>query len=233
MTQPDSQSLTGWRLPTWGYAVAAAMLCASLTACGSTDAAPAVKPELVWVDGPPFGALESDEWVRAVRDAEFALAWASNEADFTLPEVRSTWDNFSIDSFATSVQADLLHGTPRVYLGPAPVAPVAVQVDDDGKRADVAACVDAVEMLPSYDDGNDWPLLRYYSLELTESGERRMARGRPPHEPFYLPDGSELTDEYCKTLTIPRAVFNPAPDLEALARKDRDDVLVPPLEPVR
>ena len=233
MTRPRNHWLTGWRAPAWRNAVGAALLCTSLIACSSTDAALPTKPELVWVDGAPSGTLESDGWVKAVRDAELAFAWASNEADFTLPEVTSTWSNFSIHSFAASVQADLLHGTPRVYLGPVPLAPVAVQVDDDGKGADVAACVDAVETQPTYDDGNDWPLLRYYPLELTESGDRRMARGRPSHEPFLLPDGSELTDEYCKTLTIPRAVFNPVPDLEALARKDREDVLVPPLEPVR
>ncbi|ADG76188.1 hypothetical protein Cfla_3309 [Cellulomonas flavigena DSM 20109] len=183
--------------------------------------------------GRPSGPLESDEWVETVREAEFVLAWASNEADFTPPEVTSTWSNFTIHSFAAAVQGDLLHRSPHVYLGPRPVAPVAVQVDDDGKGAVVAACVDAIEMQPPYDDGNDWPLVRYYPVELTESGDRRMATGRPPQEPFILADGTELADEYCKTLDIPRAVFDPAPDLEALARKGRDDVLVPPLEPVK
>lgn len=214
-------------------AIAAVLLLWPLSACTPTVGAAQARPALIWVDGLPSGELESDEWVKAAREAEFTRAWAANTADFSLPAVTSVWDADTIHDFAAAVQIDLLRGAPHVQLGPRPIAPVVVQVDDDGKGAVVAACVDAVEMQPPYDDGNDWPLLRYYPLELTESGERRMARGRPPEEPFVLPDGTELTHEYCKTMTIPRAVFDPLPDLDALARKDRDDVVVPPLEPVR
>lgn len=192
---------------------------------------PPPRPELVWVDGAPTGELESDEWVRAAREADFAEAWASNVADFSLPALSSTWNDFAIESFVSRVEADLLHKRPRVYLGPRPMAPVLVAVDDDGRGAVVAACVDALDTKPADDDGNDWPLLRYYPLELTTDGERRMARGRSPQEPFTLPDGTELSDDYCDTLAIPRAVFDPAPDLEALARKDMDDVVAPTYAP--
>ena len=215
------------------HAIAAVLLLWPLAACSSTGDVPETRPDLIWVDGQPSGELESDEWVEAAREAEFTRAWAANTADFSLPAVTSVWDADTIHDFAATVQIDLLRGAPHVQLGPRPMAPVAVQVDDDGKGAVVAACVDAVEMQPPYDDGNDWPLLRYYPLELTESGERRMARGRSPEEPFVLPDGTELTHEYCKTMTIPRAVFDPVPDLDVLARKDRDDAVGPPLDPAR
>lgn len=214
-------------------AIAAALLLVPLGACSPTDAAPEPRPTLIWADAQPSGELESDEWVKAVREAEFTRAWAANTADFSLPALTSVWDTDTIHDFAATVRSDLLRGTPHVYLGPRPLAPVAVAVDDDGKGAVVAACVDASDMRPPYDDGNDWPLLRYYPLELTESGTRRMARGRPPQEPFILPDGNELTHEYCKTLTIARAVFDPAPDLEALASKEMDDVVLPTSAPVR
>lgn len=201
-----------------------------LGGCAWTEEPPP-RPELVWVDGAPTGELESDEWVQAAREADFAHAWASNVADFSLPTVTSSWNDFAIKSFVSHVEADLLHGRASVFLGPRPMAPVLVQVDDDGKRALVAACVDALETQPAYDDGNDWPLVRYYLLEMTEDGERRMARGRSPQEPFILSDGTELTDDYCDTVPIPRAVFDPAPDLEALARKDMDDVVAPTYAP--
>lgn len=214
-------------------AIAAVLLLWPLGACSPTDGAPQVRPSLTWVDSPPSGELESDEWVEAAREAEFARAWAANTADFSLPAVISVWDIDTIHDFAATVQSDLLRGTPHVQLGPRPLTPVGVEVDEDGKGAVVAACVDDVEMQPPYDDGNDWPLVRYYPLELADDGHRRIARGRPPEEPFILSDGTELTNEYCKTLTIPRAVFDPVPDLDALARKEKDDVVVPPLEPVR
>lgn len=209
----------------------AGLLLGLVGGCTGTGDDPPPRPELVWSDGEPAGELESDEWVLAVREAEFARAWAHNVADFSLPAMTSTWDEFTIDSFASRLRGDLLYGRARVYVGPRPITPMLVRVDDDGQRAMVAACVGGDEMDPPYDDGNTWPKVAYYVLELGADGHRRKTGGHYPEQPLILPDGAELTDEYCETVTIPRAVFDPPPDLDALQHKKRDDVVVPTHEP--
>lgn len=171
--------------------------------------------------------MESDEWVGVVREAEFAYAWAYNIADFSLPELTATWSDFTIRSLAAPVQSDLLYKTPHVYLGPLPTTPLAVEVSEDGTSAVVATCIDAPEMRPPRDDGNRWPRPRYYEVEKLEGGTHRVSSANAPREPYVLPDGSELTNEYCDGVTIPRAVFDPPPDLEALSEKGLDDVILP------
>ena len=204
---------------------------AGLGACTSAPDAQTVRPGLTWVNGAPERPLDSDEWVGIVREAEFAYAWASNTADFSLPELTATWDDFTIRSFAATVQGDLLYETPHVYLGPVPIAPVAVDVSEDERSAVVAACIGARQTQPRRDDGNRWPNVAYYLVEKLDGGTHRVSSTHGPHEPHVLSDGSELTTEYCDGVTIPRAVFDPAPDLDALSAKGRDDVVLP--EPTR
>ncbi|UUI71497.1 hypothetical protein [Cellulomonas xiejunii] len=198
-----------------------------LSACGPAEEVPPAKPELVWIGGPPDGPLESNEWVRVVREAEFAYAWASNAADFSLPALTSTWDDFAVRSLEAAVRGDLLHETPHVYLGPRPVAPVAVQVDEDHGGAVVAACVGAPQAHPPRDDGNRWPDVEFYLLELADDGGRFVTGGHTPTLPFVLPNGAELTPEYCDGVPIPRATFDPPPDLDALSAKGPDGVVPP------
>ena len=194
---------------------------------GCTGAEAALEPELTWVQGKPQGPLESDEWVQSVRAGEFAYAWAANVADFSLPALATTWDEASIGSFVSNVQSDLLFQAPHVYVGPRGLVPLAVQVSDDGRSAEVATCVAARDVRPARDDGNRWPDARIYSVQLGEDGHRRITRIGPPRSPYLLPDGTEVTSEYCDGLTIPRAVFRPEPDLQALSKKGRDDVVLP------
>ncbi|MBO3089409.1 hypothetical protein J4038_14105 [Cellulomonas sp. zg-ZUI40] len=179
------------------------------------------------MNGAPQNPLHSDEWVRAVREAEFTYAWASNTADFSLPELTAAWDDFTIRSFAATVQSELLHETPHVILGPLPLLPVAVDVSKDGSSAIVAACIDALETQPRRDDGNRWPDVAFYLVEQAADGSHRVSSAEAPSEPFILSDGAELTPEYCDGVTIPRAIFDPAPDLDALSKKSRDDVVLP------
>lgn len=226
-TRAGRRQVRLWRATTLG------LLLGLLGGCAGTAEDRTPRPELVWLDGEPVGDLESDEWVRAAREADFAHAWAHNVADFSLPTMAATWDNFSIERFAWRLEGDLLHERARVYLGPRPMTPVLVQVDDDGKGAMVAACIGAYETQPPYDDGNSWPQVGYYLLELTADGQRRMTGGHHPERPLVLPDGTELTAEYCNAVTIPRAVFDPEPDLDALARKGKDDVVFPTHAPTR
>ena len=203
------------------------LLLGALGGCATADPATEPEPELEWVEGEPQGPLESDEWVQAVRAGEFAYAWAANVADFSLPALAMTWDEVSIGSFASSVQSDLLFQTPHVHVGPRPLVPLAVEVSADGRSAEVATCVAARELRPARDDGNRWPDARAYSVQLHDDGHRRITRIGPVRSPYVLPDGAELTTGYCDALTIPQAVFWPEPDLEALSRKGRDDVVLP------
>ncbi|UUI71536.1 hypothetical protein [Cellulomonas xiejunii] len=159
-------------------------------------------------------------------ETEFALA--SNVADFSRPELLNSWTYFRVADFAGAVRGDLLYGTPKVYTGPLPFAPVEVRVADDGKSAEVAACIDNQEILPSQYDGNRWPNAVVFWVDLMDDGLRRVRAVGPPPEPFRLADGTELTAEYCDTVPIHRAVFEPVPDLAALGEKDRGDVVPPP-----
>ncbi|MCC2314197.1 hypothetical protein [Cellulomonas xiejunii] len=229
MAQNASSLVTStvWGPPSRLGLIAVVSLTAVIVAA-CADSEPAADPALVWVDGEPTGPLESDPWVRAVRAAELAFARASNVADFSRPDLVDSWTYFRIGGFVNRAEGELLHGTPRVYPGPRPLAPVAVRVADDGKSAKVAACVSQRETLPAENDGNRWPNDAIYTVELMVDGHRRVRDAGPPLEPFLLADGTELTAEYCDTVHIPRAVFDPAPDLAALAEKDRDDVVPPP-----
>jgi len=218
---------TVWGSPSrLGLVVVVSLTAVIVAACA--DSEPAADPVLVWVDGEPTGPLESDPWVRAVRAAEVAFARASNVADFSRPDLVDSWTYFRIGGFVSRVEGDLLYGTPKVYPGPRPLAPVAVRVADDGKSAEVAACVSQRETLPPENDGNRWPNDAVYWVELMNDGHRRVLAAGPRPEPFLLADGTELTAEYCDTVPIPRAVFDPVPDLAVLAEKDRDDVVPPP-----
>lgn len=135
-----------------------------------------------------------------------------------------------LEDAAVQLRGPLLHGTAHVHLGPQPFAPVAVEVSPDQESALVAMCVDRPQLRPAEDDGNRWPNTRVYRLEVGEDGHRRVV-GNLDHEPFVLPDGSELTPEYCDDVEIPRAVFDPEPDLETLSAKSEDDVIPPSPSP--
>lgn len=179
------------------------------------------------MEGQPQGPLDADEWVGVVREAEFAYAWAYSIADFSLPELAATWDDFTIARFAATVQSDQLYKTPHVFLGPMPIAPLAVEVGSDGGSAVVATCIGARQIQPPRDDGNRWPRVAYYVVERLEGGTHRVSTTKAPRVPYLLADGAELTDDYCDGITIPRAVFNPPPDLEALSSIGLDDVILP------
>ena len=217
------------RRGTGARAALGVVLLAAVGACAADEPPP--RPELRWVDGEPTGALEADPWVQAVREAEFAYAWAASVADFSLPALTSTWRDFAVRNAASQVEFDVVHRTPRIHVGPQAVLPLAVDVSEDGRRAEVAACVGAPETRPPVDDGNRWPNVGVYSVELGDDGHRRITGVGLPLSPYVLPDGAVLTPEYCDPLSIPRAVFVPEPDLEALSKKRRDDVVLPSASP--
>lgn len=196
------------------------------TGCASDPEPPAppVPPDLVWHT--ELGELADDVWVDAVLDAEFAHAWALNESNFTLPMLEETTDAGLISDFAARAEGALLRGNHYVLLGPQPFLPLAVVAEDD-RTALVAGCVDAPQRQPAQDDGNDWPLPRYYRVRLEEDGHRRV-RGAFPGEPLVLSDGRELDVDYCHEATLPRAVFDPPPDLVEFSTREPDDLVGPP-----
>lgn len=207
--------------------VLAVVAALSVGACTSAPERPVARPALTWVEGRLDGPLDSDEWVGVIREAEFAYAWAYSIADFSLPELAATWDDSAISSFAATVQSDQLYKTPHVFLGPMPIAALAVEVSSDGTSAVVPVCIGARQIEPPRDDGNRWPRVAYYEVERLEDGTHRVSTTQAPRTPYLLADGSELTDDYCDTITIPRALFDPPPDLEALSDVGLDDVVLP------
>ena len=203
---------------------------AAVAACSTGSPPPA--PEVAWEGEAPQGPLESDPWVSAVRAGLVAFGVAANSADFSDPSLTSTWSRTQISRFVTSAQGDLLHGTAKVYLGPLPFVPLAVEVADDGASARVVVCIDQYETLPArHPDSSRWPMPSSFVVELSEEGDRLIAGTEQLPEPFLLLDGSELTPEHCDRVPIPRARFEPPPDLSVLADKGRDDVKQPPPSP--
>ena len=200
---------------------------AGIASCATESPPPA--PEVVWEGEAPQGPLESDPWVSTVRAGLFAFGVAANSADFSDPSLTRTWSPAQISRFVTSAQGDLLHDTAKVYRGPLPFTPLAVEVADDGASARVVGCIDRYETLPeSHPDSSRWPAPSSFVVELSGDGDRLIAGTEQPSEPFLLADGSELTPEYCDRVPIPRGTFEPAPDLSVLSGKDRDDVIQPP-----
>ncbi|UUI71530.1 hypothetical protein [Cellulomonas xiejunii] len=205
----------------------AAVVTVSLASCAAEEP-PAVAPDLVWNGAEPDGPLESDPWVSTIRAGHLAFGLAANAADFSDPDLTRTWRPTEVDQFVTRAQGELLRGNAKVYLGPLPFAPLAVEVEEGGTSARVAACIDDYDTLPREPaDGSRWPTPLIYFVELTGDGQRRIVGAERPPEQFVLPDGAELTPDYCDGVPIPRATFDPPPDLETLSKKGRDDVVPP------
>jgi len=202
----------------------------SVGACATQDVPrPVVTPEISWQGGPPDGELERDPWVRAVRAGELAFATASNAANFTDESLAHTWSDSAVLWMADLARADLDHGSAYVALGPRPLMPLAVELDEGGRGALVAACADDLAVAreqPS--DDRQGHHARVYRLELGHDGGRRIVGSNAPGEDFRLPDGELLTDDYCISAPITRGLFDPAPDLEPLLELDGDDVIAPP-----
>jgi hypothetical protein len=214
-----------WRTKRLGASV---LVVLSMTAGGCVpDSGDPPDPVLVWPDGEPDGPLEENEWVRAARAAEVAYSRAVNAADFSQGAIVDTWDEYAVRRVASRLEGQMSRGNASVHLGPAPLLPVAVDVAEDGKSALVAACVDAYQRMPSTDDGNVWPNVRLYEIELGADGRRRYSGGGGDGAPYYFADGSELTPEYCADKSIPRAIFDPAPDLAAFGEKWGEGAHVP------
>lgn len=206
--------------------VAAALAVVALGAGCSQE--PEEPPAIVWVDGEPDGPLEEDPWARTVRVGEEAYTYARNTGDFTQPQLIDSWGYGRILQLATRVRGQVQSKRSRVELGPQPFAPLIVREEDDGRRALVIGCADAPQWFPAYDDGNRWPLVIEYLVELSDDGHRRIIGASVPPEPVALEDGTELTPEYCDTVKIPRAVFDPPPDPDDLARLRARKVTPPP-----
>jgi len=205
-----------------------------LGGCSSEAPRPVPTPSISWQGAAPAGDLEGDAWVKALRESAVALAAATNAANYTDESLLRTWDEGLVLRAAERARDSLDHGSASVALGPRPFTPVHVQLLDAGQRADVWMCTEPMptlevtlsEVTPS--ELLDGPVARLYGLRLDADGQRRLTGAIPPDERHVLPDGQRFDDDYCDSVPIPRALFEPAPDLEALLDLDGDDVVAPP-----
>lgn len=205
-----------------------------LGGCSSTAPQPVPTPSIAWQGAAPASDLESDAWVKALRESTVALAAATNAANYTDRSLLRNLDEGLVLRAAQRARDRLDHGSAYVALGPQPFAPIDVQLVDGGQRADVWVCtkpMPTLEATPSESTHSDLlaePVARVYGVRLDADGQRRLTGAIPPDERHVLPDGQVFDDEYCGSVPIPRALFEPAPDLEALLRLDGDDVIAPP-----
>ncbi|MCM0639515.1 hypothetical protein [Cellulomonas wangsupingiae] len=200
-----------------------------LGGCNPEAPRPVPTPSIAWRGARPTGDLEDDAWVKALRESAVALAAATNAANYTDESLMRTWDEGLVLRAAQRARNSLDHGSASVALGPRPFTPVDVQLLDGGQRADVWICTEPMPMLEkSPSEVLVEAEAKLYGLRLDADGERRITAATPPDERHVLPDGQQFDDDYCDSVPIARALFEPAPDLEALLRLDGDDVVAPP-----
>jgi len=196
---------------------------------GETMPRAVVTPAVVWNGGPPAGELEADPWVTALREGTVAFAAATNAANYTDEALRATWREDAILRAANLAKRGLDEGSAHVALGPRPFTPVLVEPRDDGRSASVWVCIGPAPMLEEGDPSNPTGVeAMLYGMQLGEDGERRVAGARQPDENHALPGGEQFTDEYCESIDVRQALFDPAPQLELLLALDGDDVIAPP-----
>lgn len=206
----------------------AAML-ALVGGCGTEKPRPVVTPEVRWADTEPYGDIEADPWVRAVRAAELAHATALNNANYADTEMLTTWREDHVHRFARRAARRLDRGDAYVLLGPPPFTPISVEVDPSGDRAVVRGCADRLDTRPAIEQGpGPWPQAYAYHVERGPDGYRRIVSSSEEPKPYSLANGDVLTDEYCTTVQIPHGTFDPVPDLEVLQALRGRDVVAPP-----
>ena len=197
--------------------------------CSADAPRPVETPDVRWDGAAPSGSIEQDPWVKAVRAGELALAAATNSANYTDRALLDTWREEHVHRVAERGARRLDDGSSYVLLGPSPFAPLAVEVEPSKDRAVVRGCADAAATEPEVDMGpGPWPQAFEFRLERSPDGQRRIRGASGLQEPFMLPSGQSLTDEYCASIEIPRGTFDPAPDVEAFRQLRASDVLLPP-----
>lgn len=212
---------------TW---IGALLVPAVMAGCGMTSPEPVPTAAVRWEPGPPTARLEDDPWVRAVRAGDLAWAAAVNSSNFTDPSMLNTWHEDRLHLLADRAAWRLDRGNAYVVLGPQPFAPLAVDVDKSGDAALVVGCADDLAVSPVADENSPepWPQAYQFRLARGQDGNRRIASVAPLQDPYTLPSGELLTNEYCAGVEIPRGTFEPAPDPQDLADLRGTDLLAPP-----
>lgn len=224
---PDLPRCDGRRLATRG---AVALVLLVVGGCSTQQAhRPVPTPAVLWQGGPPTGRLERDPWVEVVRSGTLAYATGWNAAVFTDDALTSTWSANLIAMVSDSRAGNLSGGSASVLLGPAPFAPISVNVAPDGGSAVVVVCQDASPEISVIDQGEslgDEPLA--YALQKGEDEVIRIVGVGPPPDDFVLESGEDLTREFCADVPIAQGLFDPAPSLDEVTKLDGDDVIAPP-----
>lgn len=211
------------------------VLCAMLVVVTAAGCAappppePEPRPTLVWPQGEPSGSLGRDPWVVAAREAEEQLARAVNTADYGSELLQARWTPGVIEMAVMESRGLLLHDAVYVLRGPRAFEPLGVLPSEDGERAEVPGCTTVLPIeheVPPVGAPDDTSTF-LYALELGDDGERRVVFAGTPDEEVVLPSGEILTEELCSGMDVRQALFDPPPDLEALAAKAPEDLVVP------
>ena len=161
------------------------------------EARPVETPAVVWAGDEPVGQLESDPWVRTLRDAFLALAAATNTVDFTDGALSATWREDIVQRAATLARSQLDTDNAYVVLGPRPFTPVEVNVEAGEVSAEVAVCIEQslmIEQTPS--EERTGVEARINGLSVGEDGRRRITGSRQPEDGHTLASGDLFTDAF-------------------------------------
>ena len=181
-------------------ALAVAAIVLALVGC---TPAPTVLPDVV-VEHAGRSPLDENEWVKAVRASELAIALAWNSGDFSIESLGESTSPGDIDRFYKSYANEARkERAPIVYSGPSIWAPISVT--PSGDSADIVACVATQDRginaeHPGTDYGLDTGLIWNWTFERLPSGA--VART------WNQQTADECSAEMAEVLT-----FDPAPTL--------------------
>lgn len=185
-------------------AAAAFLLAGGVTGCWVEKSPAPPYPAVEWQDGVPVSPLEENPWIQAARQSLEAQAVAQNTLDFRLPELEQTTGVHLRSRLASHTTRDMQQNRQSMILpGPVPFAPLTVTRDDqNGENRMVVHGCEALEW--SSEEGavpTDPKATRAdLFMEQLDSGQMRItARTSRPVDPG------------CENITLPIALFKPAP----------------------
>lgn len=181
-------------------------------------------PKIIWRDGAPDAELDSNVWVKALRDYNTARVLSENLHDFSITQLTDTVIPSEIGTGYTNQLTDVQRsgGTLKyltAYPGPIPFIPLSVTEAPDGASAEIVVCV--------VSDG--WVVTRtskkHPTLDLSEARQAgyRMVRGSDDKIRYKVGWGS--TKE-CDATNMKFGYFTPSPTIpESITAKD----IIPPI----
>jgi hypothetical protein len=197
-----------------------ALTTAVLTGCATSSLSPPEVPEIVWITDEPTGPLEDDEWVKTVRTYGILSSVAWNAGDYTDPALATVAAPQRIQATWSRREAEAGRSEGQILMaGPTPFTPVTVEASTSGDRAVVTGCavegwiIDAQNLDPRVEGGREVQ----YELK------------RDDHDNPQVVAVNSMADT-CDPTHIPRAVFDPAPQVPTRWPAP-DDIRIPEYKP--